>query len=362
MIDINVKVSFDETLPEDVKLMEIIQADAQYPLRASRIVYRLASEFAPSCATPACGNNDLDALVTSRLKDMHAHMEKERRRAEDKMEALKSQCALEVTLKTQALERERDLLAKQLDTAVFLRESSLASANKSVAQGKVGEETIAAMLNDLLANTRGREVIDTSQNNHEADICVLDTKTQKRLYLEVKNYTAAIQSKEVTKALSDLRGLREKHGADLVGFMFVSLRGKSIPGKGHLCFETIEGVPVVWMSVNLDTEYACAKYCIGKMMCLLESFGDNITGKLTAGRDAPRSTTGESELLAKALQEDVAFLTREHTRIKQMEKACTSLKKDVTELRSALEERLKVASEAQTSICNSTPGCQSNAP
>ena len=137
------------------------------------------------------------------------------------------------------------------------------------AKGIVGEDAVAAVLRRVFDDWN---FTDTSGRGAMSDIHLTNTRGDV-IAVEVKNKAVVTQS-DVTKSVRDVRELLDGLGGRLIGYAFVSLRSRNIPGKGALSMECMHGVPVLWYGIEGGLEGDAAKDDLGRCAKLLECFAN----------------------------------------------------------------------------------------
>lgn len=108
-------------------------------------------------------------------------------------------------------------------------------------KGDIGEKSIRDV---LMKHFLGYEIKDTSSQQGMSDIHLVD-RDGSIIAIESKN-KAVVSAQDVNKSMNDIKTLKTRYGEKFVGYMFVSIQSNNIPKKGDLCFEMVEGVPVIW--------------------------------------------------------------------------------------------------------------------
>jgi len=115
-------------------------------------------------------------------------------------------------------------------------------------KGSLGEAAVAAALRSD-ASFEAWAFADTSARGSESDFH-LTSPAGDTLVVEVKN-KATVSAADVSKSLRDAAELTDRLGPAMLGYLFVSVRSRAIPGKGALHLEvTPRGVPVLWCGVD----------------------------------------------------------------------------------------------------------------
>lgn len=124
-------------------------------------------------------------------------------------------------------------------------------------KGIVGEALVSSILLGPGGGFDAWSFVDTSSKGGESDFHLVCPKTGHVLVVEVKN-KAIITSSDVTKSLRDARELKARHGDAMIGYLFVSLRSRCIPGKGALLLELLAtsngSVPLMWCGLEASDD------------------------------------------------------------------------------------------------------------
>jgi hypothetical protein len=281
---LKLNVSIDVDPVEDADLVRHLSRDPTFATRALKTMYASWTSLVGEQGeySPEQVAEHLDRLVSQRLVVLEQQLATERRLAAERLEAERDRHALE----TRHLEEHLTLLKDQavslnahLERERAVNQTRAASMSRMTERGKEGEDVVRKMiLGALGSNNPHKDVLDTTEAMHESDIHVIDLRTNKRIVLEVKNYgNSSILTSDVQKALSDVNYLYEKYNDSFAGYVFISLRGgRRIPRKGHVTLEVVCGVPVVWLSLDLDSQgYDVTQTLLMKVLALLESASDS---------------------------------------------------------------------------------------
>lgn len=328
----------------DADLLELLAGDPQFPQRATRSLYRLLhdEESRKGQNRDSMALESLTPVVMDRLRDLRAQVEVERRVAAERVEDARRQ--MEGQLR--AVERERDLLKQFLEQERALSASRTTNASRMTERGKEGEATVLSMLHSILGSTcNHKDILNMSEAVHESDMHVVDTKTNKRVAIEVKNYggtTSRVLTVDVNKAVSDVAYLHRKYGPEFIGYIFISLRGgHRIPNKGYVSMEVISGVPVLWLSCNIDEDYQATQSLLNKMLLLIDSLDANKVIPSLAEPDAdsaeavnPAEATAALETAVQRWQawwqDELRFLNAQIKNLKALEKQVLSMRKELS--------------------------------
>jgi hypothetical protein len=129
-------------------------------------------------------------------------------------------------------------------------------------KGTLGEAAVAAALRSD-ASFEAWAFADTSARGSESDFH-LTSPAGETLVVEVKN-KATVSAADVSKSLRDAAELTDRLGPAMLGYLFVSVRSRAIPGKGALHLEvTPRGVPVLWCGVDAPLPHS-AEFPDGQM-------------------------------------------------------------------------------------------------
>lgn len=146
----------------------------------------------------------------------------------------------------------------------------------AVQRGRDGERAVINMMQDEFKYSP-YDIVDASEMKHESDIHIVDRNTGARIVVEVKNIASAVNTGDVRKSVGDVKFCRAKYGENLAGYLFVSLRGnKRIPTKGVVSTEIIDGITVVWLSIDAgEIGIEGARAMISRMIGMMHSMHKN---------------------------------------------------------------------------------------
>jgi hypothetical protein len=114
--------------------------------------------------------------------------------------------------------------------------------------------------------------VDTSGSAGSSDFHMV-SPTGETLVVEVKN-KITVTAGDVSKSQRDVAELKDRLGDAFLGYLFVSLRCRSIPGKGALNLEvpTSQSVPILWCGLE-ETEAEDTTRDVVRATRLLVEFG-----------------------------------------------------------------------------------------
>lgn len=114
-------------------------------------------------------------------------------------------------------------------------------------KGVEGEAAVAAAMR---AAFDAWTFMDTSSKGGESDFHMVSPAGE-TLVVEVKN-KASVTAGDVSKSQRDVAELHDRLGNALIGYLFVSLRSRAIPGKGSAALEvsSSSSVPVMWCGLE----------------------------------------------------------------------------------------------------------------
>ena len=119
-------------------------------------------------------------------------------------------------------------------------------------KGAQGEAAVAAAVRGAFDSW---SFVDTSARGGESDFHLVSPRGEV-LVVEVKN-KATVSAGDVSKSLRDAAELRERLGPAMLGYLFVSLRSRGIPGKGALMLEMAKAgagtgapLPLLWCGLE----------------------------------------------------------------------------------------------------------------
>lgn len=114
--------------------------------------------------------------------------------------------------------------------------------------------------------------LDTSGSAGSSDFHMV-SPTGETLVVEVKN-KITVTAGDVSKSQRDVAELKDRLGDAFVGYLFVSLKCRSIPGKGALNLEvpTSQSVPILWCGLE-ETAVEDATRDVVRATRLLVDFG-----------------------------------------------------------------------------------------
>lgn len=114
-------------------------------------------------------------------------------------------------------------------------------------KGVEGESTVSSALRSAFDSWT---FVDTSGSTGSSDFHMVGPRGE-TLVVEVKN-KITVTAQDVTKSQRDVAEIKDRLGDAFLGYLFVSLRCRSIPGKGALFLEapTSQSVPILWCGLE----------------------------------------------------------------------------------------------------------------
>jgi hypothetical protein len=149
----------------------------------------------------------------------------------------KSQELFQDTFK-ESVQQLRDML-KEKDIQMQLLRSTNAS------KGIIGESKI---MDALKAVYETAEITYTGKTPHSCDIKMC---CGENMFMFESKYKGHIVKEDVVKFQHDITNA----GVGVYGGIFVSIMSKNIPGKGCFCMERVEGVPVIYLGYENESEF-----------------------------------------------------------------------------------------------------------
>lgn len=213
---------------------------------------------------------------------------------------------------------------KILEERLEDRERTIALMSKTnAARGNLGEGIVAAALRSAFPDAT---VVDTSKTKHVGDVH-MRLADGRVIVFEVK-MKGVVNRADVDKFHSDIKHLKETLDGFAVA-VFVSLGSRNIPGKGDLCLQVCNGVPVVFVGfdefgpaderfmaritnvvLQVQTEYvaidnraSCAADTINNVVQLLEN-----VRRLRGHADKARASAVANIELADAMRKEIDVL------------------------------------------------------
>jgi hypothetical protein len=188
----------------------------------------------------------IEVEVTS-LKESRHKLEEQlsyfRKLAEDKDGQLQVAFSNETKERIDELQRvicQKDAELKALKSCNFVK-------------GMTGENVIMSFLRERYPK---HEVTYTGKIAHEGDIHFVNNSQQTLVVLESK-YKQSITKDDVDKFYRDMSHVVDKVGGvtTCVGGVFISLLTRNIPSKGHICFEMLGNIPVMFIGFSTVDEF-----------------------------------------------------------------------------------------------------------
>ena len=168
--------------------------------------------------------------------------------------------------------------------------------------------------------------VDTSGSTGASDFHVVSPAGE-TLVVEVKN-KITVTAGDVSKSHRDVAELKERMGDAFLGYLFVSLRCRSIPGKGALLLEApnSNSVPILWCGLEEENEQGENNRDVVRAARLLVDFGRALASRRPAS-SLPLSSD-EEELRKKVetnLEEAIGKLNAQLEQLDDMRKIAARL-------------------------------------
>lgn len=176
-----------------------------------------------------------------------------------------------------------ELVAKLSGDVDRLRSENERLKSTNHVKGTYGEALVQGLLRQHFERWAFQ---DTSAVGHHSDFHMTCPDTGAVVAVEVKN-KAHVTGGDVDKSVRDARELRERLGARLVGYVFVSIRTRNIPKRGALGMDLNEGLPMLWYGATDEDDLRACGPELGKLVRLVHAVGAALAEK---ERDAVSAT------------------------------------------------------------------------
>ena len=183
----------------------------------------------------------------------------------------------EITDKTNSrVDQSKDAKIEQLERMLIAKEQL------PVFKGQVGEEFVRQILAQACPEC---EIVNKSKETKCGDLHVINGADE-FVAIEVKNKDV-ITAADVKKSIADILHLKAINPArKFAGYIFASLKTRNIPKKGSLFFESIDGIPVIWVACDNKHEL---EICLAHYIKLLFHYHANFCTKLDPKHDTIRA-------------------------------------------------------------------------
>ena len=180
-------------------------------------------------------------------------------------------------------------------------------------KGIEGESTVSSALRAAFDSWT---FVDTSGSAGSSDFHMVGPKGE-TLVVEVKN-KSAVTAQDVSKSHKDVAELRDRLGDAFLGYLFVSLRCRSIPGKGALHLEASRSasVPILWCGLEESESGADSRDVVRAARLLVD------VGRVLAPR---RPQAEEEEASSSELEEAMGKLNAQLKQLDEMRKIAARL-------------------------------------
>ena len=141
-------------------------------------------------------------------------------------------------------------------------------------KGRFGETTV---IKTLAKHCPTWEIRNTSGKPAESDIHLVSPNDE-LIAFECK-YKQIITRQDTEKSCRDIQNLKRLYGSKFIGYMFISLRSINVPHRGF--YETVEGIPTLWVGLDDD----CAPYMLPRTIQMMVRLAQDMCNITPCERD-----------------------------------------------------------------------------